>query len=635
MTKQYKNTKHMTFRTAILLPMLAFFVCCPLTSQAQKGQKASPKNTVPCLTVEDLENMLHLTYDEIVELLDTKDFIEGLGGDEPSHFDTIEGVALAYAIRTFNARESRYSGLQVFFSKNGLSNQIHLVLKPVNNCSLYNDFTNHEYTRIDDNLGSNESYLRGNKMWDTLLVRYEVYYYEDEEEMRIRIHDARAVEEYVEKEIARRKARVNSAIRMSATLAGENRYIAAQALLDSMMGVYTPLDDALMEQKRAVLHHYENYFKTKLKEAVNIKMDANLGIAYCDSILTLTPNDDSIKNVRALLMAQSDKNYQPYSRFDQETYDTIVSQLERLINKDILENPSEDLQRLTLDFSIHTAVTNESHGTLKLSSETFNKNLQGTFASRNAYLQSQVDIIAANPNILPVNRYGLNIVTDEQITADIKWKYHRDRANGKERATRGVVIPTIAFVDTINNRYFTKYDTVLTRTGEAEVKTVLRKPTKTRYVFGITDKTCNGTKYTDVSLVEFKTTSAASWMPSLIIPGLGTYLQERRSSVASRAIPFFAFSAIAVAGFLWESTGGKDIERPKFGDVNTIRFWEYQNFGYYIGAGAAAIAGTIYLTDLIQAISTSVSNRKRSKQLRKELMKQPIELQMQNVQLRK
>lgn len=594
-----------------------------------------PKNAVPCLTVVDLENMLHLSYDEIVELLYNKGFLEGSGDDEPVRFDTIDGVVMSYSLRTFNSKESRYSGLQIYFSKNGLGNIIHLILKPVNNCSLYNEFTDQEYTRTDDNLGSNESNLRGNKFWDTLLVRYEVYYYEDEEEMRIRMHDERAVEEYVEAEIGRRKARVNAAIRLSATLSGENRYMKAQAVLDSVMGVYSPLDSALAEQKRAVLHHYENYFKMKLKEAVNIHLDARLGVAYCDSLLSLNPGDDSIKNVRTLLLAQSDNNFQPYSRFDKETYDTVVNQLVRLVNKDIRENRLEDLQHMKLNFTIHTSLTNESHGSIKLMSETFNKQMQNSFTARTNYLQGQVDLIASNPNILPVNRYGITIVTDEQINADIKWRYRLERATGKERASQGVVIHSIAFVDTINSHYFTKYDTILKRTGEQEVKSVLRKPTKTRYVFGVTDKTCNGTKYSDVSLVDFKTSSAVSWMPSLVIPGLGTYIQERRSSVASRAIPFFLFSAIAVAGFAWENGGGKNIERPEFGDITTMRIWEYKNFGYIVGTGAAVIAGSIYLTELIQGITTSVRNLKRSKHLREELAKRPIELQMQNVQLLK
>lgn len=614
--------------------MVALFTFAPSPCHAQKGKRVQ-KQTLPCLTVEDMENMVHLSYDDIVDLLDTKGFIEGIGDDEPSLFDTIDGVVMAYTLHTFNSKDSRYSGLQIYFSRNGLGNMIHMILKPVNNCSLYNEFTNREYSRIDDNLGSNESYLRGNKMWDTLLVRYELYYYEDEEEMRIRMRDERAVEEYVENEINRRKARVNSAIRLSATLAGEDRYVAAQQVLDSMMGVYAPLDSALMEQKRAVLHHYEYYFKMKLKEAVNVHMDANLGINYCDSLLSLNPDDDSIKSVRILLMAQSANNFQPYSRFDKETYDTVVSRLEHLINKDIMENKTEDLQRLTLNFTIHTGLTNESHGTVKLSSETYNRQLQSNFTARTNYLQSQVDLIASNPDILPVNRYGLNIVTDEKINADVKWRYSRERATGKERASRGVVIPTIAFVDTINQRYFSRLDTVTNRNGEAEVRTVLRKPTKTRYTFGVTNKTCNGIKYSDVSLLEFKTSSAVSWMPSLVIPGLGTYLQERRTSVANRAIPFFVFGAIAVAGFMWESNGGKNIERPDFGNVSTMRFWEYKNFGYIVGTGAAVIAGTIYLTDLIQAISTSVSNLKRSKRLREEVKRHPIELQMQNIQILK
>ena len=122
-----------------------------------------------------------------------------------------------------------------------------------------------------------------------------------------------------------------------------------------------------------------------------------------------------------------------------------------------------------------------------------------------------------------------------------------------------------------------------------------------------------------------------SWLPSLLIPGLGTYHQEARYDVVSRALPFYLFGGIGIAGLWWEHhCKVNNIPRTNASDNDGL-FIYWKNSGYIVGGLGLFVAGSIYITDLVGGIKNSINNAKRSKALRQRLKESAIILQTQDV----
>ena len=154
-----------------------------------------------------------------------------------------------------------------------------------------------------------------------------------------------------------------------------------------------------------------------------------------------------------------------------------------------------------------------------------------------------------------------------------------------------------------------------------------------RFTFGLTRKSDGYRNYSDVLLLNFETAMGASWMPSLLVPGLGTFNQKARSSVSVRAVPFFLFAGISAASFMWDRHVTKNgLPQYEMTDPSAGNPLYIKNIGKWVGTVCLTISATIYVVELVEGIGNSIRNIKYTKNLRKRLLEEgPIPLRWEDV----
>ncbi|MBR6291719.1 MAG: hypothetical protein IKR33_02850 [Bacteroidales bacterium] len=596
----------------------------PLAAQELLPEVDSTVN--PCFTVEELESMIHMPSTGVYDLLDAKGYQMGFYSNkrESEWRDTVRYIELAYSRTIFNDTTDRKSALWLYRSQDGLSNIITLERRPVRGCSLYGPLHQHDYVYDREH-----SIFRGTATYKGEVEHYDVRYYEDSTVMRLTMRNIGERDTFVSRRIAAKQALIAAGIARANRSAGNNDFASALVTLDSLIDTYPPSNATIETARANVVRQKENYLYVQLINAVNKNNDIAGAIAYCDTLLRADSQNDSLRYIRGLLVDRQQSRIPRYSQFAPVVFDTIVSQLERIINTEIGTYPSYKMQRLNLDFTIHTTGENLSHGTLNLNTDITGRKAKKALAERGSLLQANVRLISKSDLLQPIVRYGINVETNEKLKGEIRWQTVKRRVKDTCNLENIQVKP---YVDIIEERYFVSYDTVgvsFNDGGEEPViKRRVRKPTRRIYNFEVVEKECNGNRFNDVTLTGFKTSSVLSWVPSLVIPGVGTHNQGLHSSWAARAIPFFLCAGISVAGFMmadkYAGTPADEAVHP----------WENRKVDLGVGIGGAVIAGTIYITELVEGIGNSIRNVNRSKQLRKDLRRDAITIQRENIRLR-
>jgi len=395
------------------------------------------------------------------------------------------------------------------------------------------------------------------------------------------------------------------------------------------MGLFAPMDSTLFDLRKKIRNSQIHFLYEKLSEAVNKSNNISEGISLCNEILVLDNQNDSVNEIRRVLIGATKKEYQPYSKLNPVGYNSVIASLENIVNNEIISNPSIQKQTLNIDFTFQTDHANKSFGSLQTNMfelDGFTQVDQTKLTQRNSKLDRYVKSIAVSPFITPITQYGLMVSTKERITCSIEWKCQEKivkMVRGKKIASNNTLKP---YIDSVNCIYLknispkTKKDTL---------------PYKVIYTVTQWDKRSNGNISSDLRITDIKTPHYLSWMPSLALPGLGTYIQGYHSSVVARALPFALFTGLAITSLVWENGKGKEIIRTEWGSGNS-RFWENKNFGFITGYVCLAVAGTIYINDLVESIVASRRNIKRTQLLRDTFEKKKyIDLQTQDVKLDK
>ncbi|MBP3762582.1 MAG: hypothetical protein J6I49_01735 [Bacteroidales bacterium] len=573
-----------------------------------------------CIDRPDLLQMIHAPLSDpnnttLIDMMDAKGF--QLGSDVVHRIDTVSGIALSYRCQVWYANVSGQLMPAVYVgeSEQGLPNVIILNLDYSRECTsqLTNAF--HESGYMYD--GRRNVYT-GRDAYEKHSGLYEAEYIEDADGRRLAVRFESDIAAYVKKESDRRKALVENRLHRADELAKSHRYHLAFTTLDTLFGWYEPMDEHLYQARQDIERMQVAHYRAELKRAVNADGDLEAGIRWCDSLARVNAADDSIGLVRQVLVEQTQGRYPKYSTFMPQNYRSVVDRLNDIINKEIHDNRLPKAQSMNFEFNFITTHENRSNGSIQISMERSFLQSRSKEKSRNEELQTLVDNLAALDLIEPVSRYGITINTREQLSGRIEWQQSEVTLKGDELANRKDLK---IYVDSIDNRYFTNSDPT------AVGKNRMRLPYRRDYTFGITRKQYDGSLYTDVTLTKFKTSGPLAWMPSLLIPGLGTKKQGRISTVSARAIPFFLFAGMSAAGFVLKS---QDYERTEWGDGP---FWKHKNFDNALAFGGLAVSGTIYLTDLIESINATVVNRSRSKKLRQELRSHNIDVRIDEIQI--
>ena len=559
-----------------------------------------------CLSSTTLLSFLNLSSSEAFDRLDSMDFGLGdLGDMSDMVYDTIDYFALTYKRSIFFNKKNKGCYIILLESMDGLSNIVEYSITPKGVCNIVADLNSHNYLYNKDRSSYSGSVLINGQMGKVEIVVRQDY------SLWVKCMRTDDVQEFIQRKMDTAKAVIATTTEQAISMAKEEQFEEAYALLDKMKDFYPPLNGELEKCGKSITKQREAVYEYRLSGLVELE-DYPSAIRLCDTILSINPNNSKVTHIRELIYAQLSRQTQHYYLFRPESYGKIKAQLSSIVNSYVRQNPSADNQRLRMGFRLHTNKANESFGNIGIEQEGSSKRLTSREKERQNLLQQAVDSMASSPLIQPIVDNGIYIITHDSLSMEVSWKYSTYKIDGNE--TRDTALLVKKYIDSIEKEFF--YHAKIsewerTPNGNEKVTFIPELPTKRIYTFSLTRKESCGKIFSDVYLIDFETTEADSWMPSLLIPGLGTYMQNAREDVISRAIPFFLFAGISIGGFIYQNHNS--------GVYREDATWGQQNVGRIVGYSAAGISTAIYFTDLFEAIGTCFKNAKRSKSLRKKL----------------
>lgn len=613
-----RKEKTYPLRNILYLACILSLICHTGNASAQTEE---PEDI--CITLDNCMAILDKAYtlDGSSQPLFLSGFISQLTSSR--YADTIDYIPVEYNRRSYMI--DRNPIMWIYESRNGLCNMLKFKT-PNKDCikKICNEFRELGPTYTAEN-GIIKYYAE---------LEYHGKLYQCELSVEgdsiLKIRDKGEIDKYIKHEDSVRRKKVDNAKNSAKARLYEGKFEEAITTLTGVRTCHPPLTAGIDSMIMDIRKNQIRDMYTRASIAVNEHHNLSAGIACCDSILAIDPQNDSIIQLKSLLRKERDGETPTYKDFDPNTYHQIIRDIEKIINTTIAESQSNQKQQLSLVLNIQTTDTNQTDGRLSYNvneSTKLNRKQRRYIETKNIGLSAQLDSIIRNSRIKPIYHYGVNVNTFSKVSSDIVWTRYIEKYTNNSMMTAGDSIIK-RFADQVVEHYFVD-STYSPKTGAMEKK--VKRPYREEYTFEFIHKTCDGRNYTDVKLIEFEPQSRVAWMPSLIIPGLGTYKQGYKNSVAAKAVPFFLFAAASVIGFMYEAGPGKSIERTTIETGKFSRIWEYKNFGYYVGTGGAAIAGTIYVTDLVQSIVANVRNIRRSKQLREELDAGPIIMKQEDI----
>ena len=560
-----------------------------------------------CLTSTTLLSFLNLSYSEAFERLDSMDFGLGdLGDMSDKVYDTVDYFTLSYKRSIFFNKYNKGCYIIFMESLDGLGNIIEYSMNPKGVCNIVSDLNGHNYAYNKER----SSYI-GTMPINGRMGRFEIAVRQDYS-LWVKCMRTDDVADFISRKKDTVKSVVAQATKQAIGLAEDGQFEEAYGLLDRMEGFYPPLDGELEKCRKSITKQREAVYEYRLSGMVELE-DYPAAIRMCDTILAINPNNSKVLHVRELVYAQLSRQAQHYNLFRPESYRKTMTQLTSIVNTYVREHPSSDLQNLKLGFRFHTNKANESFGRVELQQEgVTTKRASQREKDSQMLLQQAIDSVAASSNIQPIVDNGIYVITHDSLSMEVSWRCSTLTMDADEVQDTELLVKK--YVDSIEKEYFyhaKTSDWARTTEGVEKVTYVPAIPTKRVYTFSLTRKESDGKVYSDIYLTDFETTDADSWMPSLLVPGLGTYMQHARGDVVSRAFPFFLFAGVSVAGFLYQNY--------RDGNPSMDDSWGMQNAGRIVGIGAAGVSAAIYFTDLFEAIGNCFKNAKRSKSLRKKL----------------
>ena len=603
----------------ILIYFLALMLLslCASPCYGQKGGNGSNPDG-DCLSPSTLLSFVHLSFSEAFDRLDSMGFNLGdLGDQTDTLYDTIDYFTVSYQKSIFFSRNNKGCYILFMESLDGLGNIIEYTLTPKGNCNVLAELSSSNYI-----YNKEKSSYSGTIPMNGQVEKFEIAVKQDYA-LWMRCMRTDDVPDFVSRKKDTARAVIKRTLKRASQLSEEERFIQAYAVLDSMRNYYPPLNGELDKCRERITNQREQMYSFRLSGAVEL-MDYPVAIALCDTILSINPKNDKVRHTRDLIYAQLGQKSQHFHAMCPEPYDSIRAQLERIINTDIRSHKSTSNQRIKMDFRIYTNKTNESGGQVELFQDEQQRKSMQQSQARQDVLQRAVDNVAASPLIQPVVDNGIYVITQDDLELDVNWSTSTIRINSEEAKGQPLLGK---YVDTIERMFFyhkRPSRNELNADGSVKMVNIPALPTRRVYTFSVTLKESYDQTYSDISLVGFESARGGSWFPSLLMPGLGTYLQESRGDVVSRALPFFLFAGISVGGYFYQQKKGGE----NAGDEAT---WGQQNVGNIVSLTAGGISAAIYFTDLFEAIGNTFKNTKRTKSIRKRLKEGAIDLQLQDV----
>lgn len=151
-----------------------------------------------------------------------------------------------------------------------------------------------------------------------------------------------------------------------------------------------------------------------------------------------------------------------------------------------------------------------------------------------------------------------------------------------------------------------------------------------KYIFEIKHKDINGSIFSDIRLVKFKTVGPEATLISMIMPGMGTLKVTYGKKGWGTFTCFLLSSGVALGSKLYSDAQYKKY-RTATNQEDMNKYYKSANIFHKIALVSAGISASIYLYDVIWVFSKGIKNVKNSSNLRNQLKKSPIILQDQPI----
>ena len=604
-----------------LVLSLLLVLTVPAAGQAQTPAgdrtETSSQPAVPCISVRDMQELTTTEFINVYDYLDE----HGYAISTPDTIcDTVDYFPLTYARSICNSKVLESTYITVMESLDGLCNYVTFHSASRGDCPYWQELVGElEYT-----FNSRRSTLQKailNPRTDKLEL-YEVVFREEDDGVFISCKNIGEIDAYIQGQKTAVCAYIDSIIATATAAAAAGDFGQALATLDSAYGHYTPRNLDIDRVRAGILSDRIQSYSSRISETIASE-DYATARHLCDTLLSFDQSDTAkYERIREILTAQLDGTAARYRKLRPDVYDMVLNRLQDFVNSDIRDHSCSDYdstQHLDVLFHFRTDRANESSCSITLRDDAghWHNRLN---KERKASIAAFADSLAHLSAIQPIKEEEVYILTDDTIQLSVQLYYKTIKVNPDSRHHEEGLLDRYA--DTIDHTYF--YHAKVSKSelnddGTAKVTFVPRLPTKRIYTFGQTVKKTPTQSFIDIQLVDFETTSAVSWMPSLIIPGLGTYSQGSRTNITSRALPFFLFGGLGALCFSMEKRFTKDgTKRYQWWD-NSVAPIYWEKFGIYVGGACLGVAGAVYLTDIIGAISNCIKNASRTKSIRKDM----------------
>ena len=216
--------------------------------------------------------------------------------------------------------------------------------------------------------------------------------------------------------------------------------------------------------------------------------------------------------------------------------------------------------------------------------------------------------IASSGILKPSREAGYFLASQENLTFDVKWSTTKNlfKSNSKGISENKDQIQLYSVKNFINKQPF-KYG---------------------KYIFEIKNKEVNGNSYSNIDLLKYRTVGPEAALFSVLMPGMGSLKVSYGKKGWGRFTCFLLSSGLAIGSKLYSDAQYKSyLGATNRADID--KYYNNANISYQIALISGGISASIYLYDIIWAISKGAKNLKESKPLRKQLQQGPIQIQNQ------
>ena len=349
----------------------------------------------------------------------------------------------------------------------------------------------------------------------------------------------------------------------------------------------------LENQILAIQNKAETYFK---ENKLNLAIDQYKAVRLLDKYNRNAAK--RIKEIAAIKQLLAERSTQVFSY--KVTNENNYLQFKNNLLEDVRANINEKRNGyLSLDYLISFDTNGFNQSVINSISTSLNG--YSTFLSK----ASQKGIL------MPASKGGYFLAAKEKVTFDVKWKTSKMRFKS-------------------NSKGITALD--YSKQRRSAIHNFIKKQPFPygNYKVEIKDKEFKGVVFTDIYMVKHRVFGPSSALYSLIFPGWGSLKVSYGKKGWGRLTNFILTTGLAIGSKLYSDAQYQNyLGATNQTDID--KYYKNANTSHKVYLVSGALSASIYLYDIMWAISKGSKNQKQSKPLRRQLSKGPILIQNQSI----